>query len=81
MKHVEYSWKAPDGLSMFAQSWSPEGKPKAVVALVHGLGEHSGRYPLLVEKLPPPGTPSTRMTFAGTAEREGRASTPLLSKS
>jgi alpha-beta hydrolase superfamily lysophospholipase len=29
---------------MFAQSWEPEGNPKAVVALVHGLGEHSGRY-------------------------------------
>ncbi len=55
MRHAEYSWKASDGLDMFAQSWSPDGKARAVVALVHGLGEHSGRYPLLVEKLPPAG--------------------------
>ena len=55
MKHVEYSWKAADGLEMFAQSWAPDGKSKAAVALVHGLGEHSGRYPLLVEKFPAAG--------------------------
>ena len=55
MRHAEYSWKASDGLSIFAQSWSPDGKARAVVALVHGLGEHSGRYPLLVDKLPPAG--------------------------
>jgi alpha-beta hydrolase superfamily lysophospholipase len=29
---------------MFAQSWEPDKTPKAVVCLVHGLGEHSGRY-------------------------------------
>jgi alpha-beta hydrolase superfamily lysophospholipase len=55
MKHVEYSWTTSDGLSIFAQSWAPDGAPRAVVALVHGLGEHSNRYPRLVEKLPPAG--------------------------
>ncbi|HUI72275.1 MAG TPA: lysophospholipase [Spirochaetia bacterium] len=55
MKHAQYSWSTSDGIEVFAQSWSPDGKAKAVVALVHGLGEHSGRYPLLVEKLPAAG--------------------------
>jgi alpha-beta hydrolase superfamily lysophospholipase len=55
MKHTEYSWKASDGLEMFAQSWAPDMAPRAVIALVHGLGEHSGRYPLLVERLPTAG--------------------------
>jgi len=44
MKTFETSWKSKDGLDIFAQGWEPEGKPKAVVCLVHGLGEHSGRY-------------------------------------
>ena len=44
MKTNEWKWKSADGLEMFAQSWEPEGTPKAVVCLVHGLGEHSGRY-------------------------------------
>jgi acylglycerol lipase len=40
----QWSWKSQDGLEMFAQSWEPEENLKAVVCLVHGLGEHSGRY-------------------------------------
>ena len=51
MKHDEYSWTTFDGIKVFAQSWAPEGKPRAVIALVHGLGDHSDRYPRLVEML------------------------------
>ncbi len=29
---------------MFYQEWQPDTPPRAVVSLVHGLGEHSGRY-------------------------------------
>ena len=39
-----YKWLAADGTGLFAQSWKPTGTVKAVIALVHGLGEHSGRY-------------------------------------
>lgn len=51
MKHEEYSGKSFDGIEVFAQSWSPEGAARAAVALVHGQGDHSGRYPRLVERL------------------------------
>lgn len=44
MNTRDWEWTSHDGLNMYAQSWEPEGKPKAVVCLVHGLGEHSGRY-------------------------------------
>jgi alpha-beta hydrolase superfamily lysophospholipase len=27
-----------------SRAWAPAGKPRAVIALVHGLGEHTGRY-------------------------------------
>ncbi len=74
MKHAEYSWKAADGLEMFAQSWAPEGTPKAVVALVHGLGEHSGRYPLLVERLPAAGYALSAFDLRG----HGRTGGPRL---
>jgi alpha-beta hydrolase superfamily lysophospholipase len=49
MKNEQYSWKSFDGLPMFAQTWEPPDKPKAVIALVHGVGDHSGRFPRLVE--------------------------------
>ncbi len=51
MKRVEYSWTTTDGVPIFAQSWAPDGPARAAVALVHGVGEHSGRYPRLVERL------------------------------
>jgi alpha-beta hydrolase superfamily lysophospholipase len=60
MIHETYGWKTFDGVSIFAQEWKAEeggraaaaperGKPKAVVALVHGIGEHSGRYAHVAE--------------------------------
>ena len=44
MKTTEWTWKTTDGLDIFSQSWEPDGRPKAVVCLLHGLGEHCGRY-------------------------------------
>ena len=45
MKHFETKWKSSDGLEIFAQDWNPDtGPPKAVVCLVHGIGEHILRY-------------------------------------
>ncbi|GAI48184.1 unnamed protein product, partial [marine sediment metagenome] len=44
MKHSEFKFKTFDGLQLFAQSWQPETKSRAVICLVHGMGEHSGRY-------------------------------------
>lgn len=50
MKHFEMNWKARDGLDIFAQSWEPTVlQPKAVVCLVHGLGEHTSRYAHVAE--------------------------------
>jgi acylglycerol lipase len=44
MQHIEFTQQAPDGVQFYFQGWQPETPPKAVVCLVHGLGEHSGRY-------------------------------------
>ena len=44
MQHIEFAQQAPDGIQFYFQGWQPETPPKAVVCLVHGLGEHSGRY-------------------------------------
>ncbi len=45
MRHTRgHASVASDGLTIFHQAWLPDGDPKAVVLLFHGLGEHSGRY-------------------------------------
>lgn len=50
MKHLETSYTAHDGQKLYLQARMVDS-PKASMLLVHGLGEHSGRYVHLVEKL------------------------------
>jgi alpha-beta hydrolase superfamily lysophospholipase len=44
MAHMQYSWTTKDQIRLFAQAWTPDGETRGVLALVHGIGEHSGRY-------------------------------------
>jgi len=44
VKYTQLAWNSPDGIAFYGQFWEPDTPPRAVVALVHGLGEHSGRY-------------------------------------
>ena len=44
MNGFEASWSSRDGVELFLRGWQPEADVKAVVALLHGLGEHVGRY-------------------------------------
>jgi acylglycerol lipase len=39
------------GRSIFWRSWTPDTPARAVIVLVHGLGEHSGRYDHVVARL------------------------------
>lgn len=36
--------RAPDGTELFRREWEPSGSIRSTILLVHGLGEHSGRY-------------------------------------
>ncbi len=36
--------QSPDNHTFYFQGWEPDASPRAVVCLVHGLGEHTGRY-------------------------------------
>jgi alpha-beta hydrolase superfamily lysophospholipase len=44
MSHIEYEKSTFDGLKLFFQGWQSEQELKGAISLVHGLGEHSGRY-------------------------------------
>ena len=44
MRTFESKWEGNDGITFFMQGWEPDTDPKALIALVHGLGEHTGRY-------------------------------------
>jgi alpha-beta hydrolase superfamily lysophospholipase len=44
MKAFESGWQNSEGIRFFVRGWEPDKRLKAVVVLVHGLGEHTGRY-------------------------------------
>ena len=45
MKTFEAGLVSRDGTALYVRGWEPEErKPRAVIGLVHGLGEHSGRF-------------------------------------
>jgi len=44
VQHEEGRFKSTDGLNLFEQNWQPAKEPKAVIIIVHGYAEHSGRY-------------------------------------
>ncbi len=50
MQEMTFTTTSKDGLTLFGRSYQPE-KAKAVISLVHGLGEHSGRYDHLAKWL------------------------------
>ncbi|MBN2179336.1 MAG: lysophospholipase [Deltaproteobacteria bacterium] len=47
----EGMFEAADGFQLFERWWVPEGETKAVVVIVHGLAEHSGRYSHVAKRL------------------------------
>lgn len=47
----EISIQSSAGFPLWGQIWVPEQNPRAVVVLVHGLGEHIQRYHYVAEKM------------------------------
>jgi len=72
MKHTEFTFKTFDGLQLFGQIWQPEGQPRAVVCLVHGMGEHGGRYAQVVDAL----TQAGYVLFTFDIRGHGKSSGP-----
>lgn len=45
MKSFESKWDGNDGITFYVRGWEPtQPRTKALIALVHGLGDHTGRY-------------------------------------
>jgi acylglycerol lipase len=55
MNHTQGNFKGVRNANIYYQAWLPEGDVKAVLLLVHGLGEHSGRYMNHVDRFVPLG--------------------------
>lgn len=44
VSRIEFEKKSFDGLNLYYQVWQVADERKGMICLVHGLGEHSGRY-------------------------------------
>jgi alpha-beta hydrolase superfamily lysophospholipase len=55
MRHQEGTFKGVRNASIYYQCWLPEGESRAVLLIVHGLAEHSGRYMNVVNYFVPLG--------------------------
>ena len=71
MKQTESTLSSADGTVLFCQSWKAD-QQKAVIALVHGFGEHSGRYNYLVDALVPQGISIYAVDLRGHGRSPGK---------
>jgi acylglycerol lipase len=71
MPHKTDSFKTADGLNIFTESWLPDGDVKAVVLIVHGLAEYSGRYAHVAAKLNPAGYAVYGLDHRGHGKSDG----------
>jgi len=71
MKHVEGEFKGHKNLALYYQCWLPAKRPKAVLLVVHGFAEHSGRYINLVNHFVPKGYAVYGLDHRGHGKSEG----------
>ncbi|MES2988072.1 MAG: lysophospholipase [Pseudomonadota bacterium] len=60
-----------DGLSIFYRAWQPEGKPRGVVVICHGVNSHGGQYLWAAERLVESGFAVFALDLRGRGRSEG----------
>lgn len=72
MKHTEGTFKGNRDANLYYQAWLPDGKVKAVLLVVHGLAEHSGRYMNIVNHFVPLGYAVYGLDHFGHGKSDGQ---------
>lgn len=74
MEHSESSFVGVGNTNIYYQYWRPGSvkEPRAVLAINHGLGDHSGRYPYLVEDMVARGIAVYALDQRGHGRSEGQ---------
>jgi alpha-beta hydrolase superfamily lysophospholipase len=61
-----------DGAELFTRRWEPDGPTKGVIALLHGVAEHSGRYEGAAEHFTDAGYVVSAFDLRGHGRSKGR---------
>jgi len=71
MRHMEGTFKSVRNLKVYHQAWFPEGEIKAVLFIVHGVGEYSARYTNVINRFVPLGYAVYGVDHIGHGKSEG----------
>jgi len=71
MKYIDGNFKGVRDVNIYYQGWLPEENIKAVLLVVHGLGEHSGRYMNVVDHFVPLGYAVYGLDHIGHGKSDG----------
>lgn len=71
MEHTEGKFRGHNRINIYYQCWRPDGEPRAILLVVHGMAEHSGRYTNLVNYFVPRGYAVYGFDHQGHGKSEG----------
>jgi acylglycerol lipase len=71
VEHRTGHFDGAGGVRIFWQAWLPDGQPRGVVAMAHGVSEHSGRYAWTGEQLAARGYALYALDHRGHGQSEG----------
>ena len=71
MRHEDGFFTGVRGVEIYYQCWLPGDEPRAVLLIVHGLAEHSGRYMNVVNHFVPLGYAVYGIDYLGHGKSDG----------
>jgi alpha-beta hydrolase superfamily lysophospholipase len=71
---VEGKLAGVEGVELYWQAWLPDADPRALVAIAHGVSEHSSRYAHVAERLVSAGYAAYALDHRGHGRSEGKRS-------
>ena len=72
MEHAEGTFVGQGATELYYQRWRPDAEPRATLAVVHGYGEHSGRYGNVVDWFVPRGYAVYALDMRGHGRSPGQ---------
>jgi acylglycerol lipase len=75
MHLTEFHYFSQDGLKLYSREWIPDNskkKLKGVICIIHGLGEHSGRYSHMAEFFTDKGYIVEALDIRGHGKSDGK---------
>jgi acylglycerol lipase len=79
LSYLEFEWKTNDNIHVYARYWAAKTDVKGTICLVHGLGEHIGRYTYMGEFFSAAGYAFLAADMRGHGKSQGqRGHTPSM---